>query len=680
MKKLMIVESPNKVKTIQAQAILGRDWEIAASAGHIRDLPRQEMGVDTRTFEMKYEYVPGQSRGGRTFPGGKERVARLARKVKQADMVYLATDPDREGEAIAWHLKEALRLKPGQYRRVTFDAIDHATIEQALASPRDIDMERVHAQEARRALDRLVGYTVSPLISNALHERLSAGRVQSPALRYVVDREREIRNFRVTNHFGAELLFDNKAWRAEWQTRPFLKDGERYILDRGIAEAAAAVREVEVVDAKAGTKAENPPPPFSTSTLIQAASVALKFSPEKAAKISQTLFENGHITYHRTDSLNLADQAVAELRGYAQQQGLPLPDKPRRFKSKADAQEAHEAIRPKHFEKRGIDGSDDEQALYRLIWERAVACQLAPAKYKASILMLAGQHQGQTFHYRASGRVLIEPGWRTLTRKAAEHDEELAGKDRAEDAESGKVPRLEKGTRISAEDGRVLEKKTRPPKRYTKASLVKELDDGGVGRPSTYPAIMANIERRGVCRGTQAIPPPYGNGGKADRRAGGQRVLFREPRVHQGHGIRTRPDRRRPDAIPCGGLGSFRAARPGGRTARRDAGRHAGPGRWCAAHRRERRALPLPRVRRAHASDRDQEGRTQGTVLLGLLRLPERLQGDHGRRQRQAGTFRRRQARGVLPGRQWLIGERICMGRPCGAGVETIRRRPVRPY
>lgn len=500
---LMIVESPTKTKTIEP--LLNSGDRVVASYGHIRDLPRKEMGMDLETFDLQYEFIPGSVFKGRKMKGAKERIAEIRKLVAKADMVYLATDPDREGEAIAWHLKEALGLRPGKYLRVTFHSLDKPTVQKGLANARDIDYHLVYAQEARRALDRMVGYTVSPMMTRTINKGrsredfkpVSAGRVQSPALKYVVDRERKIRNFKSVNHFGAQLSFDSQSWTADWQTKPYLKEGEEYILDRSLAESAAGVKTLTVRESRSVTKEEKPPAPFTTSTLLQAASVSLRFGSEITSKVAQKLFENGHITYHRTDSTNLADETIKELRAYAEEKGLPLPDKPRRFSSKGGAQEAHEAIRPKHFEIENIDGSHEEKALYRLIWERAVACQLSVAKYKVNQLVLEGKNDGKSFEFKASGRKLIDPGWRTITKKAADHDEHVSGKDKGSDAESGTVPKLDKGLTVDAETGKVQEKETKPPQRYTEAGLIKVLEKGGVGRPSTYSATMKNIRARG---------------------------------------------------------------------------------------------------------------------------------------------------------------------------------------
>ncbi len=298
---LMIVESPNKVKKIKA--ILGHGWDVAASVGHVRDLPPRTLGIAAPDYRLEYEF---NERGKGVVDSLKPRAAR-------AETVYLATDPDREGEAIAWHLKETLHLK--KYQRVTFDAITNTVIRNALTSPRQLDMNLIHAQEARRGADRLVGYQVSPMLSRQTGiAGLSAGRVQTVAVRFVVDRQREIEKFKVTKHFGAEATFEDGRWTATWDTSPFLKEEEKYILDSALAEQAAQCKDFGVVDAATKPARQAPPPPFTTATLLQAASVTLGFKPDQTAQLAQKLFEQGLITYHRTDSQNFSAEALSDIR------------------------------------------------------------------------------------------------------------------------------------------------------------------------------------------------------------------------------------------------------------------------------------------------------------------------------------------------------------------------------
>ena len=478
---LMIVESPNKVKKIKT--FLGPGWEVAASVGHIRDLPQKTLGVTTPDYQLQYEYTER----------GKNVVDDLKRRAVRAEAVYLATDPDREGEAIAWHLKESLELK--HYQRVTFDAITQDVIEKALNKPRQLDMNLVHAQEARRGADRLVGYKVSPALSRQTGiSGLSAGRVQTVAVRFVVERQREIENFKTTIHFGAEAIFEDGKWTAQWDTKPFLKKGEKYILETALAEQAALCRDFLVTQAATKPARQAPPAPFTTATLLQAASVTLGFKPDQTAQLAQNLFAQGLITYHRTDSQNFSAEALAEIRAFAEKNNLPIPPKARTWKSKDSAQEAHEAIRPTHLEERAAGEGDAERRLYSLIWNRAVASQLADAEYSVNTLRLESEQGEEKFIFKSTGRTLTVPGWRSLTAKdAAEEDEG----DEKKEVDNGKVPALEVGTALESTSTRILNKQTKPPNGYTQAGLIKKLESEGIGRPSTYPAILKNIMTRG---------------------------------------------------------------------------------------------------------------------------------------------------------------------------------------
>jgi len=489
-KFLMVVESPNKVETLKE--ILGPDWTVTASFGHIRDLPQKSLGIGQGDFSLEYVYIPATQRDGRNFSGGKERIDRITAKMNGIDMVYLAPDPDREGEAIAWHLKECLGLNETSYKRITFDSLTPSVITASIQQARKIDYNLVRAQEARRALDRIVGYIVSPLLSNTVGIPLSAGRVQSPAVRLVVDRENSIKNFTKTIHYGAVVFFDNNAWHAEWNTKPFIKDVESpYILDEELAKRAASCRQFQTTHSESKVTQESPPPPFSTSLLLQAASVTLKFNPELTTKLAQSLYEQGLVTYIRTDNVNFSEDAIKDLRNFAKEKGWKLPNAPRRFKSKGDAQEAHEAIRPTHFETETAGETDQERALYNLIWQRSIASQLEAAKYKVNAVTMTSRIGEETFEFKATGRILIDPGWRVLTSKDAVEDE-----TDEKEAPSGKVPILIIGSEKLAEKGELLKKETRPPSRYTEASLIAKLEAEGLGRPSTYAAIMKNIKTK----------------------------------------------------------------------------------------------------------------------------------------------------------------------------------------
>jgi DNA topoisomerase-1 len=475
--KLFIVESPGKVKKIQG--FLGPDWKVAASVGHVRDLPERELGVSMPDFVP--EYAPTER--------GKDVLKRLAALVKTAEAVYLATDPDREGEAIAWHLQDVLKIK--NPKRVTYGSITESVVKAAIQAPRSLDMALVKAQEARRVLDRLAGYMVSGPLSRAAKERLSAGRVQSPALRLVVEREKAIRNFTSVTHYGAELTFDD--WKATWITKAWLPGGGEYLTDKALAEKAAGLRSLTVADCQETESRSAPPAPFTTSTLQQAASNSLKFSPKDTMALAQRLYESGFITYMRTDSPNLSDEAVKEIREYAKAKNLPLADKLRVWKSKDGAQEAHEAIRCTHIEVEEAGEADDEKALYRLIRIRALASQLADAVFAVRTLRLSAPMDEKSAEFEARGRTLLEPGWKTVL-----FDDDTADEGEAEPANL--VPLLSVGDAVTASDGKVQIKKTKPPTRFTEASLVKELENRGIGRPATYAAIVDTILRREYVR------------------------------------------------------------------------------------------------------------------------------------------------------------------------------------
>lgn len=491
-KTLVIVESPGKVKKLSA--ILGAGYTIEASRGHVRDLPERAMGVGAApAFAPNYEATER----------GRERIAKLKKAVSEAGTVLLATDPDREGEAIAWHLAEALRLKKPQ--RITFNEITTAAVKAAVTRTREIKMPLVRAQEARRVLDRLVGYTVSPLLSRRAGERLSAGRVQSPAVRLVVDREREIAAFKPTNHFGVELTFDaaETAWTAVWDSKPWLKDGEEYFIDKATAERIAALREVYVREVEESDSRVAPKAPFITSTLQQDAGRRLRMKPKATMEAAQRLYEQGVITYHRTDYPNLSDEGCDDIEHYARAQGLPIADKRRKWKAKDGAQEAHEAIRPTHIEQKEAGETDDERRLYDLIWRRALASQLADAVYdvRTAKLDAVGAIDGRYPVFIARGRTLREQGWRVVYDDAAGEDQDDSQSKEAEQGANNPVPPMAahsgSAPPLVASDGALKSKVTKAPARYTEANLVKKLEELGIGRPATYAAILDNITSRG---------------------------------------------------------------------------------------------------------------------------------------------------------------------------------------
>ncbi|MDR1081082.1 MAG: hypothetical protein LBQ79_09030 [Deltaproteobacteria bacterium] len=536
---LLIVESRGKIKKLLS--FLPEGWQVAASFGHVRDLPVKAVGVGPPDFRPRYVNTER----------GEQIIRELSGRAGAASEVFLAPDPDREGEAIAWHLAQTLGLTDP--RRVTYTEITEKAVRKALESPRPIDMNLVRAQEGRRVLDRLYGYGVSPAVSEAAGRQLSAGRVQSPALRLVVERERQIRAFAPVRHYAVDLFFGGDkgapgTWKAVLNAKPLLPPGEELFRDRTAAGILAAVPELTVRSFASSETRQPPPPPFITSTLQQAAFNALKLDPEEAMACAQKLYEGGHITYMRTDSPVLSEESVADIRRLAGNRGWPLPEKPRIFRGREGAQEAHEAIRPVHAGVEEAGDTDGEKALYRLIRLRAVASQLADAVYQSVRATLAapvvlppyeapaptagrgrapaggllaglgggadnvregggagppapGRDPGTgppaagpreaTAVFEARGRRLLAPGWRTLTPRDQAQDEK-------EDPElDNPVPALAEGASVSPSLGEVRTRRTQAPARYTQAALIRELERRGIGRPSTYASIMGNISRRG---------------------------------------------------------------------------------------------------------------------------------------------------------------------------------------
>jgi DNA topoisomerase I len=472
MRKLMIVESPGKIGKLQQ--ILGRDWVVAASLGHVRDLPERELGLVGPELRPKYEVT--------------ERSAHVIRKLKAlsqtCDEVYLATDPDREGEAIAHHLKETLSLR--NPKRCTFTAINESAVIAAVGAPRQINMRLVEAQEARRCLDRLVGYTVSPRLTEKAGTRMSAGRVQSPAVRLVVERDRAIAKFKSTLHYSARSVFG--TWTADWDVSVQFKDAPHYCLDRKIATEVAGVKHFTVDAYEAGKRRVRPHAAFTTSTLQQEGSVRLQLSPSETMQIAQRLYEKGLITYHRTDNPNISEEGSAALREYGKRCGLAMAEANRTWKTSENAQEAHEAIRPVEP---SVDGSNDldgvDEKLYRLIRIRALASQAGDAVYNTSVTRLRGRVGSTDVFFDGKGEVVVEEGWLAVWKDIAEDDEEV----------KNPIPMLAIGTELGATSNDIVEHRTKAPKYFTEASLIRELERKGIGRPATYAAIMEKILRSG---------------------------------------------------------------------------------------------------------------------------------------------------------------------------------------
>jgi DNA topoisomerase-1 len=498
---LLIVESPSKAKTLKKY--LGKDFEILASYGHVRDLVPKTGAVDPDdNFRMKYEIIDRNAK----------HVDAIARAVKEADTVLLATDPDREGEAIAWHLSEILKgkraLKDKTLKRVVFYEITEGAVKEAVKNPRDISMELVNAQQARRALDYLVGFNLSPLLWKKIRRGLSAGRVQSPALRLIVEREIEIEAFKSREYWS--IHFDSEKGKTPFTAKLTHFQGEK--LDQFSVGDAARNAEVtgflesnakgvaRVADIEKKRKLRSPAPPFTTSTLQQEAVRKLGFSTDRAMKVAQSLYEGvslgkavtGLITYMRTDSVSLSKEAVSEIRGYITRNYGPdyLPKSPIAYKSTAkNAQEAHEAIRPTSIARSPESVApylnDEQRKLYEMIWKRALSCQMTPAKFDTVAVDFTVGGAGNTF--RATGQTMVFPGF-----YAVYHEDE----DDAVEEEDKRLPALEKGDSVSILRLYGDQHFTQPPPRYSEASLVKALEQYGIGRPSTYASIISTLTNR----------------------------------------------------------------------------------------------------------------------------------------------------------------------------------------
>lgn len=480
--KLLIVESPGKCKKLAAY--LGPGWEVQASVGHIRDLPKDDLGVDLETFSPTYVETK------------KDVIKRLQTKAKEASEVWLATDPDREGEAIAWHLQKVLRLdKP---RRITFNEITKDAVRAAVAQPRTVDIERVAAQEARRVTDRLVGYIVSPAISRLASDRLSAGRVQSVVVKLVAERDDAIANFKVTDHFTVALRFqDQPEWVAVLDTKPYVTDESPYIVDRAFIERIAALNAAKVIGNDTKTRFAKAPGPFMTDTLQQAASVKLKFSTSRTMEVAQTLYEQGFITYHRTDYPNLSDEGRALT--YQRLRDLDLadaiPDQPNIEKVPEGSQEAHEAIRPSDYNQPTGGLDRDCLALYELIVDRTLASQMKPAEFRQKVIVLEAYGvaiDGKSPVFRAKSESLVYPGWKGLT------PEDQTSEGEGDDvADSGPLPDVDFGAVLVNFKPEIRDQKTKPPAKFTEASIINFLKRMQIGRPATYASIMKNITDRG---------------------------------------------------------------------------------------------------------------------------------------------------------------------------------------
>ncbi|MEK9156000.1 MAG: type I DNA topoisomerase [Patescibacteria group bacterium] len=489
---LVIVESPAKAKTIEKY--LGKDFKVLASFGHVRDLPQKELGVD-----IKNDFVPDYQ----IVPKVKKVISELKKAANNAGSIYLATDLDREGEAISWHLLYALKIKPDDSRvkRIVFSEITKSAIERAVAQPRGIDLRLVDAQQARRVLDRLVGYKLSPLLWRKVKSGLSAGRVQSVAVRLIVEREREIRGFKPREYWVLAVdlskINDDQIFRAfliEWDGKSVgkldIKDKKTAEeIKRALKDANYKVLAVEKREAE-----RRPAAPFITSTLQMEASRKLGFSAKQTMMLAQKLYENGHITYMRTDSTNLSTEAVKAIRGIISSRFgaayLPAVSQTYHTKTKR-AQEAHEAIRPTHFDPPAggekVSSDAREQKLYDIIWRRTLASQMRPAVFEVIDARISPETK-EKFVFLAKGERLFFDGFIRLYTE---------GKDDEIEASGGELPQLANNEKLECHNLIADQKFTEPSKRYTEATLVKKLESLGIGRPSTYAPTISTIQDRG---------------------------------------------------------------------------------------------------------------------------------------------------------------------------------------
>ncbi len=514
-KNLVIVESPAKARTLSA--ILGAGYDVRASVGHIRDLPKSKLGVDVEQDFAPQYIVPKEKR---------DVVRQLKEAVAQAGSVFLATDPDREGEAISWHVVQATELEQGRYRRVVFHEITPDAVKEAFQEPRDIDLCLVDAQQARRVLDRLVGYKISPLLWQKIRRGLSAGRVQSVALRMIVEREREIQGFKPREYWTIDALLNKEGAAPEdaFKARLYGRTSHKKLEIPDQASADGLVSELRdatlrVAGVRARPLRRRPQPPFTTSTLQQEASRRLNFTAKRTMQVAQHLYEGieihgsgrvGLITYMRTDSVAVAEVARNEARHFIHGRwgGPYVPHQPRVYKTKAKgAQEAHEAIRPTSVtrtpESLKKELTPDQFKLYTLIWQRFVASQMADAAYDqttAEVEAAPRANPSDLLHLRATCTVLTFPGYRAVYEESKDNGNG--------DGEQDRLPPLVQGDELRLLDVTPEQHFTEPPPRFTEATLVKALEENGIGRPSTYAPIISTILDRGyVERDGRALKP-----------------------------------------------------------------------------------------------------------------------------------------------------------------------------
>jgi len=478
-KNVVIVESPAKASTIEK--FLGKDFLVTSSYGHIRDLEKKNMGIDIEN-DFSPRYIIPDSK--------KTVVTELKKLTKKAEMIWLATDEDREGEAISWHLKEALELPDERIKRIVFDEITKTAILNAVENPRGIDYNLVEAQQSRRILDRLVGFEMSPILWRKIRPNLSAGRVQSVAVRLIVEREREVDEFKSVSRYKVSAVFDcedrnGKKVKVKAELNRFLdteEEADKFLNICKDAEFLVASLEKKPVK-------KSPAAPFTTSTLQQEASRKLRYSVARTMLVAQKLYEAGNITYMRTDSVNLADQALdAAEKQIVSEYGKKYSHR-QKYKTKSQlAQEAHEAIRPTDFAKETVTGSKEEKALYELIWKRAIASQMSDAEIERTTVKISVSNSKELFV--AKGEVIKFDGFLKVYLESTD-DENV------ENGEDGLLPELKENQGLNYDLITATQRFTRPPARYTEAALVKKLEELGIGRPSTYAPTISTIQKRG---------------------------------------------------------------------------------------------------------------------------------------------------------------------------------------
>jgi DNA topoisomerase-1 len=468
-KNLVIVESPGKIKKIQG--FLGKNYKVVASYGHIRDLAKGNKGID-KAGNYEPNYVVSSDK--------KDVVKGLKKLAKDAETVYLAADADREGEAIAWHVKEVIKVPDSKIRRIVFTEITKKAIERAIENPVELDVNMVNSQQARRVLDRLVGFDLSPLLWKKVKPNLSAGRVQSVALRIVVDKEKEIKSFKTSSDFKvtAEFNYKNSDFKGVLNKRFKTNKDSKDFLEK----CKTADYSVESVEKKPGKKSS--PAPFTTSTLQQAASSRLGFSLQRTMSAAQSLYEEGLITYMRTDSVILSEDAIKDSTEVITKKYGKEYSNPKKYKNKGGEQEAHEACRPIYFDKEVAGSSDDCRRLYSLIWKRTMASQMSDAKIERTTITTKVSNTKEKFVTK--GEVVTFDGFLKLYTPDTKKDED----------DSGILPDLKEGDVLNMLSIKAAQMFKKPPTRYSEASIVKKLEDLGIGRPSTYASIISTIQKR----------------------------------------------------------------------------------------------------------------------------------------------------------------------------------------